>query len=262
MAEREIKVIVADDNREFCLLLKDFLEQQDGIKVLGCVGNGLDAVKMIREYNPDVIILDVIMPHLDGIGVLEDLASSDLKDSVKVIVLTAFGQEMVTQKAVELGAHYFILKPFDFNVLAERIRQLGNGESLIHNNFSAGKKNMEAAVTNIMHDVGVPAHVKGYNFLREAILMVIKDMNLLGGITKELYPTIAEKYRSTPSRVERAMRHAIELAWDRGNTNEINRLFGYTIDIERGKPTNSEFVAIVADRLRVEVNYPPLSLRA
>lgn len=253
MAERELKVIVADDNREFCLLLKDFLEQQEGIKVIGCVGNGLDAVKMIHEKTPDVVLLDVIMPHLDGIRVLENLTSDGLKDKVKIIVLTAFGQEIVTQKAIELGAHYFILKPFDFNILAERIRQLGNGESLIHKNFSTGKKTMEAAVTNIMHDVGVPAHVKGYNFLREAILMVIKDMNLLGGITKELYPTIAEKYNSTPSRVERAMRHAIEIAWDRGNANEIIRLFGYTVDIERGKPTNSEFVAIVADRLRVEM---------
>lgn len=253
MLEKEIRVVIADDNREFCLLLKDFLGQQEGIRVVDCAYNGIEAIRMIREQTPDVIILDIIMPHLDGLGVLENLISDGFRDKAKIIVLTAFGQENTTSKAIELGAHYFMLKPFDFNVLTERVRQLVNGNSFSKIKLSSGGKlGIEATVTNIMHEVGVPAHVKGYQYLREAILNAIDDVSILGAITKELYPTIAAKYGTTPSRVERAMRHAIELAWDRGNYDAISRLFGYTINIERGKPTNSEFVAIIADKLRME----------
>ncbi len=252
MLEREIKVVIADDNKEFCLLLKDFFEQQEGIKVVGCAHNGIEAIRMIREQTPDVIILDIIMPHLDGLGVLENFVNDGFMDKVKIIVLTAFGQETTTSKAIELGAHYYMLKPFDFNVLTERIRQLFNGKSISPIKQSSGKLDNEVTVTNMMHEVGVPAHVKGYNYLREAILMAIGDVSLLGAITKELYPTIAAKYGSTPTRVERSMRHAIELAWERGNYDAINHLFGYTVNIKSGKPTNSEFVAIIADKLRME----------
>ena len=253
MLEREIRVVIADDNREFCQLLKEFLDQQEGIKVVDCAHNGIGAIKMIREQTPDVIILDIIMPHLDGIGVLENLVSDYFMNSVKVIVLTAFGQEITTSKSIELGAHYYMLKPFDFNVLSERIRQLVSGKSVFPIMPSSGKLDSEAAVTNMMHEVGVPAHVRGYHFLREAILMTINNVSFLGAMTKELYPTIAAKYDSTPSRVERAMRHAIEIAWERGNYDAISRLFGYTVNIKSGKPTNSEFIAIIADKLRLEV---------
>ena len=252
MLERDIRILVADDNREFCQLLKDFLEQQDGIKVIDCAHNGIEAIRMIREQTPDVVVLDIIMPHLDGLGVLENLISDSFMTSVKIIVLTAFGQEITTSKAIELGAHYYMLKPFDFNVLTERIRQLVNGKSVSQIKLPSGKLDNEAAVTNMMHEVGVPAHVKGYNFLRAAILMTIENVSLLGAITKELYPSIAAKFGSTPTRVERAMRHAIELAWERGNYDAINRLFGYTVNIKSGKPTNSEFIAIIADKLRLE----------
>jgi len=252
MLEKKIRIVIADDNKEFCLLLKDFLEQQEGITVVDCAYNGIEAIRIIREQRPDAIILDNIMPHLDGIGVLENLASDGFRDRAKIIVLTAFGQENTTSKALELGAHYYMLKPFDFNVLTERIRQLFNGKSISPIKQSSGKLDNEATVTNMMHEVGVPAHVKGYNYLREAILMAIGDVSILGAITKELYPTIATKYESTPSRVERAMRHAIELAWERGNYDAINHLFGYTVNIKSGKPTNSEFIAIIADKLRIE----------
>ncbi|NYE58691.1 sporulation transcription factor Spo0A [Carboxydothermus ferrireducens] len=256
-----IRIVIIDDNREFCELLKEFINQQEDFFLAGIAHNGVDGLEVIAQQKPDIVVLDIIMPHLDGIGVLEKL--TEFEDRPKVILLTAFGQESITQKAVELGADYYILKPFDFSVLAARIRQLAQGmvasKPITASNTTSvlssqlpKTKNLELLVTNIIHEMGVPAHIKGYHYLRDAILMVTKEVNLLGAITKELYPMIAQKYHTTPSRVERAIRHAIELAWDRGNIELINKYFGYTIDVERGKPTNSEFIAIIADRLRLE----------
>ncbi|GAV22351.1 sporulation transcription factor Spo0A [Carboxydothermus pertinax] len=255
-----IRIVIVDDNREFCELLKEFIHQQEDFELLGVAYNGIEALEVIFNQKPDIVVLDIIMPHLDGIGVLEKLA--EFEEKPKVILLTAFGQESITQRAVELGADYYILKPFDFSVLASRIRQLAYGatpskpvtsSNLTSNLASLPKtKNLDLLVTNIIHEMGVPAHIKGYHYLRDAILMVTKEVNLLGAITKELYPMIAQKYHTTPSRVERAIRHAIELAWDRGNIEMINKYFGYTINVERGKPTNSEFIAMIADRLRLE----------
>ncbi|WP_031514833.1 sporulation transcription factor Spo0A [Desulfofalx alkaliphila] len=248
-----IKVLVADDNREFCELLKEFVNSQDDLVLSGIAYNGLEALEIIDQQKPDIVVLDIIMPHLDGIGVLEKISSGATVIKPKVIMLTAFGQESVTQRAVELGADYYILKPFDFSVLATRIRQLAKGVTVSEYVSPAKTKNLDVAVTNIIHEMGVPAHIKGYHYLREAILMVIREVNLLGAVTKELYPMIAQKYNTTPSRVERAIRHAIELAWDRGNIEMMTKFFGYTINLERGKPTNSEFIAMVADKLRIEV---------
>ncbi len=252
MAKKAIRLLIADDNKEFCELLKEFITQQDGLDLVGVAYNGLETLEMILEHNPDVVVLDIIMPHLDGIGVLEKLAYGVAVNRPKIIVLTAFGQENITQQAVELGADYYILKPFDFNVLAARIRQLSEGLVVSQYIAPSKPKNMDIAVTNIIHEMGVPAHIKGYHYLRDAILLVINEVNLLGAVTKELYPLIAEKFNTTPSRVERAIRHAIELAWDRGNVEMMTKFFGYTIDLERGKPTNSEFIAMVADKLRIE----------
>ncbi len=248
---KTINIVIADDNREFCELLKEFISQEDDFNLAGVANNGVEAVEMITKEKPDVVVLDIIMPHLDGIGVLEKLTASGLSPKPKVIMLTAFGQETVTQRAIELGADYYILKPFDFSVLATRIRQLAEGESIPTYTPPVKTKNLDVAVTNIIHEMGVPAHIKGYQYLRDAILMVVEEVNLLGAVTKELYPMIAQKYSTTPSRVERAIRHAIELAWDRGNVEMMNRFFGYTINLERGKPTNSEFIAMVADKLRI-----------
>jgi two-component system response regulator (stage 0 sporulation protein A) len=193
------------------------------------------------------------MPHLDGIGVLEKLSAGTINPRPKVIILTAFGQEAFTQQAMDLGADYYVLKPFDFSVLATRIHQLADGFNVSQYVSPVKTRNLDVAVTNIIHEMGVPAHIKGYHYLRDAILMVISDINLLGAVTKELYPMIAQKYNTTPSRVERAIRHAIELSWDRGNVEMMTKFFGYTINLERGKPTNSEFIAMVADKLRIEV---------
>lgn len=250
MSIKNTKIVIADDNREFCDLLKEFVAQEDDFTLVGIANNGVEAVEIIEREKPDVVVLDIIMPHLDGIGVLEKLAVSG-QPRPKVIMLTAFGQQSVTQRAIELGADYYILKPFDFTVLATRIRQLVEGESVPQYTPPVKTRNLDVAVTNIIHEMGVPAHIKGYQYLREAIKMVVDEVNLLGGVTKELYPMIAQKFVTTPSRVERAIRHAIELAWDRGNTEMMNKFFGYTINLERGKPTNSEFIAMVADKLRI-----------
>lgn len=253
MVRKVTKLVIADDNREFCELLQEFVEQQEDLELVGIAYNGNQALDLIEEHEPDIVVLDIIMPHLDGIGVLEKLSSGAVNPRPKVIILTAFGQESITQRAVELGADYYILKPFDFSVLATRIRQLAEGHNVSQYVNSTKPKNLDVAVTNIIHEMGVPAHIKGYHYLRDAIIMVINDVNLLGAVTKELYPLIAKKYNTTPSRVERAIRHAIELAWDRGNVEMMNKFFGYTINLDRGKPTNSEFIAMVADKLRIEV---------
>lgn len=262
---QKIEVLLADDNREFTNLLGEYISDQQDMVISGIAYNGEEVLNMIEESGkaPDVLILDIIMPHLDGLGVLERLRDMNLSPQPKVIMLTAFGQENITQRAVQLGASYYILKPFDMEVLASRIRQLVGSPSNISSStpFSSMKsnvvpmgkgKNLDANITSIIHEIGVPAHIKGYQYLREAITMVYNNIEILGAITKTLYPAIAEKFKTTPSRVERAIRHAIEVAWTRGNIDSISHLFGYTINISKSKPTNSEFIAMVADKLRIE----------
>ncbi|WP_410490192.1 sporulation transcription factor Spo0A [Bacillus subtilis] len=261
----KIKVCVADDNRELVSLLSEYIEGQEDMEVIGVAYNGQECLSLFKEKDPDVLVLDIIMPHLDGLAVLERLRESDLKKQPNVIMLTAFGQEDVTKKAVDLGASYFILKPFDMENLVGHIRQVsGNASSVTHRAPSSQssiirssqpepkKKNLDASITSIIHEIGVPAHIKGYLYLREAISMVYNDIELLGSITKVLYPDIAKKFNTTASRVERANRHAIEVAWSRGNIDSISSLFGYTVSMTKAKPTNSEFIAMVADKLRLE----------
>ncbi|HHY91993.1 MAG TPA: sporulation transcription factor Spo0A [Firmicutes bacterium] len=253
MAAEAIRVMIADDNREFCELVREYIEEQNDMELVGVAYNGTEVLDQLDAAAPDVLVLDIIMPHLDGLGVLETLASRPATKRPKVIMLTAFGQESITQRVVDLGADYYILKPFNLEVLVNRIRQLaGTVPRPTLRSLPVKGRSLDLEVTNIIHQIGVPAHIKGYLYLREAILMVINEVDLLGAITKELYPLIAEKYNTTPSRVERAIRHAIEVAWSRGNVEIINSLFGYTIDVNRGKPTNSEFIAMIADKLRVE----------
>ncbi|WP_249871951.1 sporulation transcription factor Spo0A [Oceanobacillus saliphilus] len=253
----KISVCLVDDNRELIQLMGEYFEEQDDIEVIGTAYNGRDCISMLEQRDPDVLILDIIMPHIDGLAVLNTLRTMGKKNKPHVIMLTAFGQEEVMKKAVDLGASYFILKPFDMDNLADQVRQVQGATSISPNMSKSSKverkkQDLEANITNIIHEIGVPAHIKGYMYLREAITMVYNDIELLGSITKVLYPDIAKKFNTTASRVERAIRHAIEVAWSRGNIDSISALFGYTINISKAKPTNSEFIAMVADRLRLE----------
>ncbi|WP_191560859.1 sporulation transcription factor Spo0A [Metabacillus idriensis] len=258
---KKIKVCVVDDNRELVGLLDEFISSQEDMEVLGIAYNGQECLNMLKDRDPDVLVLDIIMPHLDGLAVLEKVREMEKSKQPNVIMLTAFGQEDVTKKAVDLGASYFILKPFDMENLVNHIRQVSgkaaapilSRSNSTHRAHSENKgRNLDANITSIIHEIGVPAHIKGYLYLREAISMVYNDIELLGSITKVLYPDIAKKFNTTASRVERAIRHAIEVAWSRGNIESISSLFGYTVSMTKAKPTNSEFIAMVADKLRLE----------
>ena len=269
-------VMIADDNQEFSQTLANYIQEQDDMEVIGIAKDGEEAIEMITNVMPDVALLDVIMPHLDGIGVLEKMSIIKCDKKPICIMLSAVGQDKITQKAVGLGAEYYVVKPFDIDLLITRIRELKNYKPAQVNNFISREstfntttsksqyidlKNMssnkddsiEALVTNIIHEVGVPAHIKGYQYLREAIIMVINDIDVINQITKCLYPQIAEKFHTTPSRVERAIRHAIEVAWGRGQQDVVENIFGYTVSAAKGKPTNSEFIAMISDKLRLEL---------
>jgi len=258
---KKIKIIVADDNRNLCQMLQNYLQDQEDLIVVGVANNGLEAWELIQNQEPDLIILDLVMPNLDGLGVLERINARTTMTRPKIIMLTAFGQESLTHQAMILGVDYFILKPFDLDILSKRIRSLtqdipsspptqNSSASPIVTTLGSGL-NLCVEVTTMMHQIGIPAHVKGYQYIRDAILMVVEDVSLLGAVTKELYPSIAKKFDTAPSRVERGIRHAIELAWERGHTDTLKRIFGYSMNIERQKPTNSEFIALLADKLRV-----------
>lgn len=260
-----VKVLIADDNKDFCDILCEYLGKQDDLEIIGIAKDGLEAIDLVSKNPPDVLVLDIIMPHLDGLAVLEKLASMNLEKNPKVIVLSAVGQDKITQRAIALGADYYVVKPFDFEIFIRRIRQLmgtvttpierkSDYRDLLINTHTRPHKvqSLEAEITNIIHEIGVPAHIKGYLYLREAISMVVENIEMLSAVTKELYPSIAKKFNTTPSRVERAIRHAIEVAWSRGKIDTINNLFGYTVHNDKGKPTNSEFIAMVADKLRIE----------
>jgi len=258
---KKIKIIIADDNRNLCQMLQNYLQEQEDLVIVGIANNGLEAWELIQTQEPDLIILDLVMPNLDGLGVLERINNRTSMTRPKIIMLTAFGQESLTHQAMVLGVDYFILKPFDLDILTKRIRSLTQDmPSPTPAHFSSASPivttvgnglNLNVEVTTMMHQIGIPAHVKGYQYIRDAILMVVDDVSLLGAVTKELYPGIAKKFDTAPSRVERGIRHAIELAWERGHTDTLKRIFGYSMNIERQKPTNSEFIALLADKLRV-----------
>ncbi|AXF54800.1 sporulation transcription factor Spo0A [Salicibibacter kimchii] len=256
-----IKVCIADDNRDLVQMVEEYVSLQDDMEVSGVAYNGKDCLQVVEEKQPDVLILDIIMPYLDGLAVLERLQNNNGEKLPKVLMLTAFGQEDVTKKAVNHGAAYYVLKPFDMDMLIDTIRDLSgqpdpqvtvSGKSKEMGNVKQPSINLDQRITGIIHEIGVPAHIKGYMYMREAITMVYNNIELLGSITKELYPDIAKKYNTTASRVERAIRHAIEVAWSRGNIDSISHYFGYTVSMSKAKPTNSEFIAMVADKLRIE----------
>ena len=271
--KEKISVLIADDNKEFSRTLANYINRQDDMEVMAMAKDGNEAIDMITNTRPDVALIDVIMPHLDGLGVLERMNMIKMEKKPIYIMLSAVGQDKITQKAVSLGAEYYIVKPFDIEILIQRIKEIKffkpNQESQksqnlmvrdpksryieISNENIKKEENLEALVTNVIHEVGVPAHIKGYQYLREAIMMVVNDIDVINQITKSLYPQIASKFNTTPSRVERAIRHAIEVAWGRGQQEAVESIFGYTISASKGKPTNSEFIAMIADKLRLEL---------
>lgn len=256
MNHNTIKVLLADDNKDFCDILAAHLQKQEDMQVVAIAMDGIDAMNKIRETHPDVAIIDGIMPRLDGLGVLERLQAMEEAERPVTILLSALSQDKVVQKALDLGAGYYMVKPFDMEALTQRVRQLMQEQKPLLKAGTVSNTNscdLETKVTNILHEIGVPAHIRGYHYMREAIIMSVNDMDVLNYITKELYPSIAKKCNTTPSRVERAIRHAIEVAWNRGKVDAIDALFGYTINNHKGKPTNSEFIALIADRLRLEM---------
>lgn len=268
MGTEKIQVLIGDDNREFCELLGEYITAQPDMELTGVAHNGLEVLEAIRSRAPHVVILDIIMPQLDGIGVLERLSQMWLSHRPKVLMLTAFGQENITQKVLEMGADYYLLKPFSLDVLGTRLRQLAGLQPLpvvpqavpantpaalnrVGGPIKAPRRDLEAEASELIREAGIPPHIKGYRYLRDAVLLVVQRVELLNAITKELYPAIARNHETTPSRVERAIRHAIELAWGQQRTEAMQALFGPGLHADRGKPTNSEFIARAADRLRV-----------
>ena len=261
--EGKLSVVVADDNERIVSLLSDLLSTDEDIDIVGTAKNGQEAYDIIRKEKPDVVLLDIIMPKLDGLSVMEKINKDETLDKHPAfVVMSAVGQEAITEDAFSLGANYFIMKPFDHESLMCRMKQLKSPghmlgsqckiASLITKMPETVKKDLEVVVTEFIHEMGVPAHIKGYQYLRDAIIMTVNDSQMLGAITKILYPEIAKKHKTTSSRVERAIRHAIEVAWSRGRIESIDEMFGYTINSGKGKPTNSEFIALISDKIRLQ----------
>lgn len=266
----KLSVAIADDNERMLRLLGDIIRTDDELEIVGTAKDGEEACKMIKETEPDVVLLDIVMPKLDGLGVLDRIHHDNtIKKHPSFIMISAIGNEKVTENAFGLGADYYIMKPFDNDMVIRRIKQVKQtlgaprcSETRKVKPYEKCEKkeekttrNLETDVTNIIHEIGVPAHIKGYQYLREAIMMSVDDIEMLNSITKILYPTIAKRYQTTPSRVERAIRHAIEVAWSRGKMDTIDELFGYTINNGKGKPTNSEFIALIADKIRLDYKH-------
>ena len=252
-AGSSVRILIVDDNRDFAKLVEEFLSKKSDMHVVGVAYNGTEALELLSTTKPDIMLLDIIMPHLDGIAVLEHLAEQE-EPKPKVIMLTAIAQEHLTRRVIELGASYYVLKPFNLETLVTRIRQLVNNEPLavVTGQHEQKAHNLEAKISHFLHELGIPANIRGYAYLRTGITFVAEEGELINSITKILYPMIAAQHQTTPSRVERAIRHSIEVAWNRGSLEAINRVFGFTVDTRRGKPTNSEFIAMVADRMRLE----------
>lgn len=253
-----VKVAIADDNKELVKTMISYFERHEVIKVIWTANNGQECLDMLKQERPDILLLDIIMPHLDGIGVLETLHETNQMKDMQIMMLTAFGQENVMSQAASLGASYYMLKPFEFGRLIAQIfnivgmQKVNGGSSVAQNIGAVSQRDLETTITSIIKEIGVPPHIKGYVFLREGIQLVHDDAELLNSVTKVLYPEIAKKYNTTPSRVERAIRHAVEVAWKRGNFDFISETFGGTEHYLNNKPSNSEFIAVVADKVRLE----------
>ena len=264
-----VNVVIVDDNPMILNTLDEVISSEAGLSVIGRADNGKDAIDMIKDTQPDVVLLDLVMPQMDGITVVENIKkkTSMLKNPA-FIILSAVGGEQMTEEAFQAGANYFLMKPFDKDILVNKIRRIGKRpvrpvpgkvleaplkaatpEEAAMNREEYMKEHLETDITKMLHELGIPAHIKGYQYLRDAISMVVRDREVMEAVTKILYPEIAKKNYTSSSRVERAIRHAIEVAWGRGSLEVIDELFGYTISTGKGKPTNSEFIALIADKI-------------
>ena len=256
--ETKTRILIADANPDFSSLLSDLIAGEKDMEVAGTADNGVDALGLLDELEPDVLLLDLVLSKLDGLELLRRVSESGRK--VHIIVLSGFVNSKVVGECSALGADYFLSKPCDPAALLTRIRQLcaeplqsaGTGYELGARQAQRSDAALESVVTDIIHEIGVPAHIKGYQYLREAIILTIRDMDMINAVTKVLYPEVARKFATTPSRVERAIRHAIEVAWDRGDLETLQKFFGYTVSNIKGKPTNSEFIAMIADHLSLK----------
>ena len=251
-----IRVLLTDDNDEIRAALRENLNKQEDIQVIGEARNGLEALQMISDHTVDVMLLDMIMPQMDGYGVLEKLQKMNPAARPQVIVMTALGRDDFIARAIRQGVQYYMVKPVDLRVLVERIRDAARQLSVQYDDAPvvpvAANHTLDDRLSNIFLSLGIPAHIKGYQFLREAIKLVIEQPDRINRITKELYPAIARRFNTSSSKVERAIRHAIEVAWSRGRIDTLNRAFGCRVAIPEEKPTNGEFIALVADKLSME----------
>ena len=248
------RLLVIDDNVSLIKLMKEYFEEVSDIDIVLDAKDGREGIELIKNNLNvfDMIILDIVMPNKDGIEVLKYIKQE--KIDKKIIVLTSYNTPDMIRKVSELGADYFILKPFELDLLQEKILEVSNNYATSGDNINLYSNNLQISITNALHELGVPSHIKGYQYIREGVSIVYNNPRIIGGITKELYPEIAEKFQSTSSRVERAIRHAIEISWNRANWDFMQELFGYSVDIDKAKPTNSEFIVTIADKLRLEYN--------
>ena len=249
--DNQTTVIIADNTEEFCNQLTAALKRADGFQVAATANDGEQTIRLVTERKPDVLVLDLMLAKQDGLSVLKAIAGMEHKPVT--LATSRFVTDYVASAAANLGVRYLMLKPCDMGTLVERLEEIRDEGKQTNPNKRSNSTSIESMVTNIIHEIGVPAHIKGYQYLREAIIIAVGDMDVINAITKVLYPQVAKTFQTTPSRVERAIRHAIEVAWDRGDLDTLQRFFGYTVSNTKGKPTNSEFIALIADKLQLQL---------
>ena len=249
--DNQTTVMIADNTEEFCSSLVTTLQRSEGFRVVGTANDGEQAVRMIMEKQPQILVLDLMLAKQDGISVLKNISTMERRPVV--FATSGFVTDYVASAAAGLGVRYLMSKPCDLSALVERMEEVRSSGSKPVPAIRSNGGGIEAMVTNIIHEIGVPAHIKGYQYLREAIIIAVNDMDVINASTKVLYPQVAKTFQTTPSRVERAIRHAIEVAWDRGDLDTLQRFFGYTVSNTKGKPTNSEFIALIADKLQLQL---------
>ena len=249
---KKIRVLMIDDNKQLVDMVKEYFSSHAVISLDLVANDGVEGLDVINKHSGefDLVLLDLIMPKKDGVSVLEEI--KDIKNFPKIIVLTSYNTPDIIRKVSSMGVNYFMLKPFELPELERKILECMDEVKSGPKNIELYHNNLQIAVTNVLHELGVPSHIKGYSYIRESILEIFFNPDMIGGITKELYPKIAAEFNTTVSRVERAIRHAIEVSWNRGNWDLMQEIFGYSVDIDRAKPTNSEFIVTVADKLRLE----------